>query len=57
LSAGGTTTWTYAYPPTSNKLATVTEGSSVRTFTHDAAGNVTAGGRTGRRGPRISLLT
>jgi hypothetical protein len=31
-----------AYPGSiSNKLATVTEGASVRTFTHDAAGNVT----------------
>jgi hypothetical protein len=47
LTAGGTTTWTYAYPPTSNKLSTVTEGSNVRTFTHDAAGNVTADDRTG----------
>ncbi|HVX98389.1 MAG TPA: hypothetical protein VHA55_01195 [Pseudorhodoplanes sp.] len=32
LTSGLTTTWTYAYPSTSNKLSTVTEGSSVRTL-------------------------
>jgi RHS repeat-associated protein len=47
LTSGSTTTWTYAYPGTSNKLATVTEGANVRTFTHDAAGNVTADNRVG----------
>jgi YD repeat-containing protein len=47
LTSGSTTTWTYAYPSTNNKLSTVTQGSNVRTFTHDAAGNVTADDRSG----------
>jgi YD repeat-containing protein len=47
LTSGSTTTWTYAHPSTNNKLSTVTQGSNVRTFTHDAAGNVTADDRVG----------
>ena len=47
LTSGSTTTWSYTYPPTSNLLGTVTDGSNVRTFTHDAAGNVTADDRSG----------
>ncbi len=47
LTSGSTTTQTYAYPGSSNKLSTVTEGASVRSFTHDAAGNVTADDRAG----------
>jgi RHS repeat-associated protein len=47
LTSGSTTTWTYAYPGGNNKLSTVTQGSNVRTFTHDAAGNVTADDRVG----------
>jgi hypothetical protein len=41
LTVGSTvTTRTYAYPSTSNKLTSVTEGSPVRALTHDGAGNV-----------------
>jgi RHS repeat-associated protein len=47
LTSGSTTTSSYAYPGTSNRLSTVTQGSNVRTFTHDSAGNVTADDRIG----------
>jgi YD repeat-containing protein len=47
LTTGTTTTWTYAYPPTNNKLSTVTEGGNVRTLTHDGAGNISADDRAG----------
>src|SRR5258706_6506579 len=40
-------TSTYAYPTGSNKLATVTKGTNVRTLTHDGGGNVTADARFG----------
>jgi uncharacterized protein RhaS with RHS repeats len=48
FTSGSTTTSTYNYPGTSNKLSTVTQGATtVRTFTHDAAGNITADDRSG----------
>src|SRR5262249_55559844 len=48
LTQGATaTTWTYAYPATSNKLSSVTQGFTVRTFTHDGGGNITADDRAG----------
>ncbi len=47
LTSGGTTTWTYASPPTNNKLSTVTKGANVRTLTHDGAGNISADDRVG----------
>jgi RHS repeat-associated protein len=42
-----TTTWSYAYPSGSNRLSTVTQGSNVRAFTHDGAGNISADDRAG----------
>jgi RHS repeat-associated protein len=48
LTQGSTsTTSNYAYPPASNRLATVTEGVDVRAFTHDSSGNVSADDRAG----------
>jgi RHS repeat-associated protein len=47
LTSGSTTTWTYTYPSISNKLSSVTDGTNVRTLTHDGAGNVTADNRVG----------
>lgn len=42
-----TTTWTYAYPSSSNLLSTVTQGTNVRSFTYDGAGNISADDRVG----------
>ena len=43
LTSGSTTTNTYNYPSTSNLLSTLTLSSTtVRSFSHDGAGNVTA---------------
>jgi RHS repeat-associated protein len=48
LIQGGTTTSLYNYPSNSNKLSTVTQGgTTVRSFTHDGAGNVSADSRSG----------
>jgi RHS repeat-associated protein len=48
LTSGGSTTTTYNYPTSSNQLSTVTQGSStVRSFSYDGAGNVTADSRSG----------
>jgi len=44
--AGTTTTDTYSYLATDNRLASIA-GSTARTFTHDAAGNVTYDNRSG----------
>jgi RHS repeat-associated protein len=46
LTSGGASTDTYNYPGTSNRLATIAQGAStVRSFTYDGAGNVTADAR------------
>jgi len=43
FTSGATTTSTYNYPGTSNKLASITQGAStVRAFSHDGAGNISA---------------
>ncbi|MEW6643057.1 MAG: RHS repeat-associated core domain-containing protein [Pseudomonadota bacterium] len=49
LTSGGTTTTsTYNYPVGSNQLAKVTQGATtVRSFSYDGAGNITADNRTG----------
>lgn len=48
LTQGATTTSVFNYPSNSNRLATVTQGAStVRSLTHDGAGNVTADDRAG----------
>ena len=43
LTSGSTTTSTYNYPGTNNKLLSITQGAStVRSFSYDGAGNVSA---------------
>jgi RHS repeat-associated protein len=43
LTAGSTTTSTYNYPGTNNKLLSITQGAStVRAFSYDGAGNISA---------------
>jgi RHS repeat-associated protein len=43
LTSGSTTTNTYNYPGSSNKLSSITQGAStVRSFSYDAGGNISA---------------
>lgn len=43
LTSGSTTTSTYNYPGTNNKLSSITQGAStVRSFSYDGAGNISA---------------
>ena len=48
IVSGTTTNQTYTYPGTSNRLASITQGgTTVRSFTYDAAGSTTGDTRSG----------